>query len=62
MTSGHDDPKNKTKQKSQGGGVKEIDITKCIRKLKINNNIKVLISSLDIPDINWLNCVLRISN
>ena len=42
--------------------MKEIDITKCIRKLKINNNINVLISSLDIPDKNWLNCVLRISN
>lgn len=42
--------------------MKEIDITECIRKLKINNNSKVLISSLDIPDINWLNHVLRISN
>lgn len=59
MTSGHDDPKHKTKITREA--VKEIDITKCIRKLKINN-IKVLISSLVIPDINWLNHVLRISN
>lgn len=60
MTSGHDDPKHKTKITREA--VKEVDITKCIRKLKINNNIKVLISSLVIPDINWLNHVLRISN
>lgn len=59
MTSGHDDPKHKTKITREA--VKEIDITKCIGKLKINN-IKVLISSLVIPDINWLNHVLRISN
>ena len=50
----------KTK-KSQEGGVGEIDITKCIRELNVNNNMKALINSLDILDTNWLNHVPRIS-
>ena len=45
MKSRHDDPKNQRNHKREGVG--EIDITKCIRELNINNNINILITILN---------------